>query len=241
MKYSYRPRRPAIAALLAMVSMQCAVADSPLPGKIYHPYVQAGERELEFLGMFQNDDDRRLDNLQRYRLGYGQALTDHLFGEIIVTGEQSYRDDVDLDAMELEALWQITEQGEYAADWGMLFECARSFANNINECSMGVLVEKEFGRWVGTANMKLLYESGKGVNDEVDPGFAGQLRYRHSREFEPAVELYGGEKSNGVGLGLLGNHGLGGRMQVFWQAGVIAGLDRNTPATTARFVIELEF
>jgi len=217
-------------------------ADGSLIGKVYHPYVQPEEREFEWVTTYQQDsDDRQLDTLHKHRFGYGQSVNEYWFAEVVLIGESNRDENFDIEEIELEALWQMTEQGEYEYDWGMLFEYERSFEDDFNEVAVGLLIEKEWGRWVGAANLKLIYEGGDGIDDELETGLATQLRYRYSRELEPAIEFYSGEGSKGIGPVLMGNVRLGGRKQLYWEAGIIAGLDSDTPDSTLKFVLEFEF
>ncbi len=89
--------------------------------------------------------------------------------------------------------------------------------------------------------MHLIYELGDDIQNETETGLALQTRYRYSRSLEPAIELYMGEGSYGIGPVLLGNVRLDGRKQLRWETGVIAGLKDDTPDATFKFLIELEF
>jgi hypothetical protein len=218
-----------------------AQADGSPIDKVYHPYVQPDEREFEWRAVYPNDGDPQLDNAQKHRFAYGQSINERWFGEIYLIGEKNNQDSFSIEEIELEATWQITEQGEYDIDWGMLFEYERSFKHNFSEVAIGLLADKQWGRWVGTANVKLIYEGGKGIEDEFETSLASQLRYRYSRQLEPAIEFYSGEDGAGIGPVLLGNIRLGGRKQLRWEAGIVAGLDNKTANNTLRFLLEYEF
>ena len=56
------------------------------------------------------------DGKQVQRLGIGKSLTDRLFIEGYLIGEDNQNNDFRLQAFEVEALWQLTEQGEYDID-----------------------------------------------------------------------------------------------------------------------------
>ncbi len=228
-------RLPHFLLVLAVILPAAAYADGSFIDKIYHPYVQAQEKEFEIRGRQQSDD------LDTYRIGYGQSLNDRWFSEIYLIDNELPSDNHKFAAIELEFLWQITEQGEYAADWGMLFELDHSFNDEVDEVATTVLTERQWGKWVGTANLRLVYEWGENIRSEIDTGLALQARYRYSRAVEPAIELYAGENSTGIGPVLLGNIRLDGKKQFNWEAGVIAGLNDDTPDTTFKFLIELEF
>jgi hypothetical protein len=148
---------------------------------VYHPYVQAMETELEWR-MVAADGD----HLQR--LGIGRALTDRLFVEgYLIAAEKD--DTFRLQGYELETRLQLTEQGEYAMDWGMLVELEKAHEEDEYELATALLMEKQWGRWVGAANLWLEYEWGDEVKDEFETATALQLRYRLSPKFEPALEF----------------------------------------------------
>ena len=228
--------------LMAGVAIQRPLlADGGNIDKVYHPYVQPLEKEIEWRALYQRDNDRQRDRVQKHRLGYGQSINENWFAEIYLIGEKSRDESFGIDEIELEALWQITEQGEYAADWGMLFEYERSIDDNINEVSTSLLAERQWGRWAGTANLGLLYEWGSDIDNELETTLALQGKYRYSRSIEPAVELYSSEGDTGVGPVLLGSQSLGGRKQLRWEAGVIYGVDDDVADRTYRLLMEFEF
>jgi hypothetical protein len=179
--------------------------------------------------------------LRLYRLAYGQAIGERWFAEVYVVGENSDEGNFGIEAYELELQRQLTEQGEYWADWGLLFELERERDLDIWEFSTGLLAEKEWGRWSGTANLFLLHEWGEDIADETETRLGLQARYRYSPAFEPAVELYSGQDTRGIGPAVMGQVRLGGRRQLRWEAGAIFGVDSQSPDTTLRFLLEFEF
>ncbi len=233
-----------ISILLSVI--HSVYADSASGGsfidKVYHPYVQPHERDIEFRTLYKKDsEDRAKDNARIHKISYGQSLNDRWMGELYLVGERNREQDFKLTSVELEALWQITEQGEYDYDWGMLFEAEHETQKNISEVSSALLIEKAWGKWVGTANMYLIYEWGNNFNNELETALAMQGRYRLSRQLEPAIEFYSSDTSEGIGPVLLGTIKLGGRKQIRWEAGVISGLDNQTADETYKFLIEFEF
>jgi hypothetical protein len=217
------------------------MADGTTIDKIYHPYVQPQEREIEFRAIIENNRDGPPGDQRLYRLGYGQSFNDSWFGEVYLIGRKNDDQSFRLDAYELEALWQITEQGEFFADWGMLFELEKQHSGNAMEFSGALLVEKEWRRWTGTANFYGIYEFGDDIDSEFETALALQARYRYSREIEPAVELYKGQDTTGLGPVVMGSWPLGGARQLRWEGGVIFGLDSDTPDQTFRVLFEYEF
>jgi hypothetical protein len=215
-----------------------AAADGLAIDKVYHPYVQPLEREIEFRWLRFDASGPGKNDI--FRFGYGQSLSDDWFAEIYIIGGDE-QDELSVDAYELEAKWQLTEQGEYSADWGMLFELEREADRPNWEFSTSVLVEKEWGHTVGTANLGLAFETGSDINDELESFGAFQLRYRYSRALEPAVELYSGQNTLGAGPVLMGEQRFGVRKKLHWEFGAILGISDETPDTTLRALAEFEF
>ncbi len=216
-------------------------SDGSFIDKVYHPYVQPHEKEFEWRGSVHKDPDQLKDNIQQYRFAYGQSLNERWFAEIYLIGEKNQEQDFKLSAIELEALWQLTEQGEYDQDWGMLFEIEHEWDNDVSEVSSALLIEQQWGKWVATANLYLIYEWGSKIDNELETAMALQGRYRYSKAIEPAIEFYSSDTSEGIGPVLLGSFKLSGRKQIRWEAGVIFGLDNETADQTFKLLLEFEF
>jgi hypothetical protein len=235
-------RRSLLPATVALCVVSLgAQADGFSVDKVYHPYVQPLEREIEYRALYLNDDNSLLDGTQVHRLGFGRSFNDRLFGEVYLIGAKLPGESLELEAYEIELKWQLTEQGEYFADWGLLFELEAAREQNIQEFATSVLVEKEFGRWAGTLNLSAIYEWGSDISNEWESALAAQMRYRYSPAFEPAIELYSGEIAKGVGPVALGDLRFNGGRKLHWEAGVIVAVDSESPDQTWRFLLEYEF
>ncbi len=234
-----------ILSIMIFISTLCISTPAPADGnsvdKVYHPYVLPMETEIEWRAIFQNDDTEELDKQQQHRLGIGSSFIEYWFTEIYLIGEKSSTEEFDVNAIEIEAKVQLTEQGEYDADWGLLFELESEIDNSAGEIATALLVEKEWGRWVGALNFFIEYEWGDDINNEIETALATQLRYRFSRLFEPAVEFYTNQDTLAIGPAVMGNIRLGIAKKIHWEFGVIFGLQSNTPDQTVRALIEYEF
>jgi len=209
--------------------------------KVYHPYVMPQETEIELRSISQFDENEALDNQQTHRAGLGYSFIENVFTEAYLIGKNTPGDDFDLDAVELEAKIQLTEQGEYDEDWGLLFEYQKGFGTTINEFSSGLLIDKEMGRWTGALNLFIEYEWGEGFKNELETSLASQLRFRYSRLFEPAVEFYQGQDTTAIGPAIMGNIRFAHGRKVHWETGLIFGLRSRTPDQTLRLLLEYEF
>jgi len=227
--------------LLTPILLGQAFADGSAVDKVYHPYVDALESEIELRSLFQNDATENSNFKQLHQMSFGRSFGQALFGEFYLVGEKSPTGNFDLEALEFEVKWQLTEQGEYSADWGILFEYEQEFNEDVQEFTTAILVEKEFGRFSGTANLLLIQEWGSAIKDEFETAVAMQGRYRYSRAFEPGVELYAGQDSAGIGPVMMGSASLGVRKALRWEAGVIFGLGSDSPDNSFRLLLEYEF
>ncbi len=230
-----------LAVYLLIAAPGMSFADGLAVDKVYHPYVQPLERELEYRSSWLDDDDMQLDGLQIHRLGFGASLNDRWFAEFYVIGSKEKGHSLSLDAYEVELKWQLTEQGEYAVDWGLLFELEVNQENSAREFSTAVLLEKEFGRWTGTLNLAGIYEWGSQISNEFESSLAAQWRYRSGPGFEPALELYSSDSAKGLGPVALGTVRFSGARKLRWEAGLIFALDSDSPDQTLRLMLEYEF
>lgn len=218
-----------------------AAADGLVVDKVYHPYVDALEKELELRSVFQDKQPGLTNKAQLHQFAIGTSLSDKLFTEVYLVGGKDRARGFETEAWEVELKWQLTEQGEYAADWGMIFEYEDEVRADIQEISVGILAEKEFGNWSGTANFLLIREWGDDITSEYETALATQLRYRYNQLFEPAIEFYAGQDTRAVGPVIQGTFSTGIRKSLHWEAGVIFGLDDKSADTTWRFLLEYEF
>lgn len=233
--------RRVLLAGLAGVTLPAA-GDGSVIDKIYHPYVEQLEWELEWRMTHENDNPQSgAERNQVHKLGLGHGIGEYLFAEAYLIGQRSADDSLDLNAYEIEALWQLSEQGEYFLDYGLLFELEKEHHEDIWEYATTLLLEKEFGRYSATANLGLIYEWGRRIDDEWETSMALQGRYRLSPRLEPALELYLGQDTLGLGPVLTGMERLGAARALRWEAGVIFGADSDTADYTLRAVLEYEF
>lgn len=239
--FSQRVSKTALTGVIMFLMAAQVKADGSAVDKVYHPYVDALENEIELRSLFQDSDSGSNNFKQLHQVSIGRSFGQALFGEVYLVGQRSQAGSFDLEAFEFELKWQLTEQGEYDADWGLLFEYEQELNEDIYEFTTAILVEKEFGRWSGSGNLLLIQEWGNDIKDEFETAVALQARYRYSRAFEPALELYAGQDSTGIGPVAMGSAKIGIRKSLRWEAGVIFGLGNDSPDEAFRFLLEFEF
>ena len=225
--------------ILAFAFSTDACADGTIIDRLYDPYVQPLEKELEFRLLAQHDDDA--PDVQRHLLGFGRSLSDRLAVEVYAIGSTGRGEGFAIDASEIELKWQLTEQGEYAVDWGLLFELEREFGENIWEASTSLLAGRDFGRWTATANLDLIYEWGGGIDNEFETTLHLQARYRYRESFEPGLEFHAGQDTLAIGPVISGLVRISAGKKFRWSAGLFCGLDTVSPESTFRLNLEYEF
>lgn len=230
----------ACTALAGVIATPPARADGAQVDTVYHPYVQPLERDIE-LRMVSEQNNRTRGDGQTWRLGYGQSFSPRGFAELYLIADRPAGEDLHVRAYELEARWQLTEQGQYAADWGLMGEFEHARDRDAQEFAATLLGERQWGRFVGTVNASLGYEWGEDVNSEVETGLALQGAYRYSRRLQPALEFHAGQDLRALGPALLGTERLGIRRKLHWEAGVAFGLDSASPDVSVRGKLEYEF
>ena len=205
--------------------------------KIYDPYVHEGELELEARGIHQFDDD----NAHKVKLGVGYGINAVWFMEGYAIFEQETGHSADIEEVELENKFQLTEQGQYWVDVGLLMELEKKLEEDVWEFKIGPLFQKQIQDWVVTANFRMEKKFGSDATEgEVDLLGAAQLKYRLSPSLEPAVEYYGDKETHAIGPVLLGKHRFG-KTPVKWELGVLKGLNDDTSDINFRWLLELEF
>lgn len=224
--------------LVVMFISLPSFADGIVVDKVYHPYVVANEREVEWrLMSSQTDEFNRLAQ----RIGVGYSIAEDLAVEGYIVAERDSEQDFDISAYEIEARWMITQQGQYWADWGAVFEVERNTLLNSYEASVGIISEKEFEKTSLTVNVFLIFEKGANLTSEFETEFRAKYRYRFMPQVQPAIEIYAGEDFFGIGPAMMGVHRFVGQEQIKWEAGFITELSNKGKDHTFRLSIEYEF
>jgi hypothetical protein len=216
-----------------------AVADGIIVDRVYDPYVHPLETELEWRSILQSDDNT--NDLSKHLLGFGRTLSERWAAELYVIGTQEGDSSVDINAYELEFKWQLTEQGEYAFDWGALFELERESDEGIWEAAAALLSARDFGRFTAVANLALVYEWGSGIDNEFETRFHLQTRYRYREAFEPAMELHVGQDTSVLGPAITGLYRLSPGKKLRWDAGIFFPLSERSPDQVVKLNVEFEF
>ncbi len=227
-----------VLTIFLLLSSINVFADGMVVDKVYHPYVIANEQEFEWRFMSSQTPD---SNVLAQRLGYGQSILENFAVELYVIGERDETGDFKLQATEVEARWMLTEQGQYWADWGAVFEFEKRRNTSQYEASAGLIVEKEFNKNSLTVNLFVIKEWGNNIENEWEAEFRLQYRYRYLPSLQPSIEIYTGEDFIGIGPGFMGVKRFNGQKQLKWEAGFITEVAHSGKNHTLRFSIEYEF
>lgn len=232
-----QPRRPLL--LLFLFATQASIAGVD---KVYGPLVEPGEIELELRGHIVADGDDSRDGEQNTKIGLGYGIASRLFVEAYLEFTKPAMGDYGLEAYELEARIQLSEQGRYFADFGLLTELEKERGGDVWEFKIGPLVQKPFGNWMGTLNLlgETKFGADVGAGGEWEFLRRAQLKYLSSPRFEPGLEYYGDDDTQALGPAVYGRIDLD-RTKILWQAGWLIGLDSGTADNTLRWQIEWEF
>lgn len=206
--------------------------------KVYDPYVEKGEVELEARGVHDLDSGD-----YKTKVGIGYGVTSRWFVEGYLIGKREHGH-FEVEAAEIENKFQLTEQGQYWADFGALVELERELDHDVWEAKVGPLVQKQFGAFVATGNLLFEKKFGDDIDDHADNGWetlgSAQLKYRLSENIEPGIEYYGDEEAHSAGPVLIGANPFG-MERVKWEAGLLFGLNDDSPDSTLRWQLEYEF
>ncbi|MGA8204725.1 MAG: hypothetical protein WB812_09420 [Woeseiaceae bacterium] len=224
--------------VIGLLAAAAARADGIVVDRVYDPYVQPLEAELEWRSVHQSDD---VQDLQRHMLGIGRSLSDRWEAEVYAAWTQGMGDDLALDLFEVEAKWQLTEQGEYAFDWGVVFGVERKVDSDISAATATLISAKDFGRWTAVGNLTLAYEEGTGVTDEFETALHLQARYRYREALEPGIEFHIGQNTSVLGPAFAGTVRFAPAHKLRWEAGLFWALDDESPDRVARLNLEYEF
>ena len=234
----------ALVSMIILLSGRLALSDGMAVSKIYHPYVNPIEWEFESRTFLREEDTLtgETDDLVQL-IGLGHALSDRVFAEAyLIASDDPLTDDIEWVGMELEALVQLSEQGEYSIDYGLLVEYERDWALNNNELVVKGLMEREFGRYSLTLNPGIAYEWGDTRQDEFETKLSSLLRYRYRPHMEPGFEIHLGQAAKVAGPSIGGQFRLSARgTSVSYDLGAFFPLDEDSPEHTVRLQVEYEF
>lgn len=252
------PRGARVAGVLAFLAggaLLTAPAGVRAEFKVYSPYVEQGELELEVRGKFMHDDEPELDGDKEliYEIGYTPTARWHT--AVLLEQEQEHEEgedhDLNLEAFAWENILQLTEPGEYWADFGVYLEYEKSLLESgAHQLEGKLLVEKNVGRWIFTANPIFALPFGDVDDHDVSFEYAWATRYRLRPEFEPGFEAFGelgpiddveelSQQTHEIGPDVRGAFRLG-EGKVLYNVGYLFGVTDASHDGAVKFELEYE-
>jgi high-affinity iron transporter len=247
------PRLRKAAALPAMVLALAVTAhptDSRADHVVYSPLVEEGEKAVALRGHYDFDGDRALDGGQAYKAEFEWAPNSRWLTELLVKVERAPGGSLDATEIASENIFQLTEQGQYWADLGVLAEFVYSLEDGgANALEVALLGQKDFGH--NEVRLNFIFEQPLESGADLEMEYRWQYRYRLGERFEPGIEMYGGAGEWGE-VGSFNDHEQQVGPAAFgkfrtqdgafkYELGLLFGLTDETPDTTLRFLLEYEF
>lgn len=160
--------------------------------KVYSPYVDEGEVELEMRThtTFDSDASKNSNEKMKFEAGYGVTSywSTAIVAEVADDASHQHR----YQATAWENIFQLTEPGEYWVDVGayLEYEVGQQAGSN-DEIEGKLLLEKMVGRYVHTVNLILNRELGSNAANATNFEYAWRTKYLLSKAIEPGIEIYG--------------------------------------------------
>lgn len=218
------------------------------PKRIYSPYVEEGELELEYYGTAAVDDDSDVDGENAHKVAVGYGVNNFWFTELVGEVEQSGESGADSEwtAIEWENRFQLTEPGQYWLDAGLYAAYEHSLeTDHADKLEAKILLEKDFGKFSHMANISFEQEIGEYSEDHLEMELAWSSRYRYQPWLEPGFEIYSelGRADNMESFDeqehLAGPVIYGDFAQHFhYELGYLFGISDASPDGEARWLIE---
>ena len=224
----------------ALLTPLCGWSDGVTIAPVEEPYVHALEREIELHSRWQHNPRQRADQLLTTVAGALAGQSNRAI-ELSMSGLDLPGGQFQADSVELEAKWQLSEQGEFTADWGLAVELEREIDTNRWEAGATLLWQRQLQRWVATLNGSLYYEWGSHYQNEWETSLAAQLRYRLSPALEPTLVLHLSQDTGAVGPGLWLHQRLAPGRRLNWQLALLQGFKTTTPEQSLLLSVEYEF
>lgn len=234
-----------VAAGAMMVPVEAQAAK-----RVYAPYVEEGELELELRGSYDVDDNSAKDGAQKHKISLGYGLTDKWFAEVYGEYEKSGVNGSDLDftALEIENRFQLSEAGEHWLDYGLLVEYKMAMEDNeADKAEVILLLAKETGKFLHLANIILEKELGANSSDGTEAGISWGTRYRYSQMFEPGFEIHSDfgalqdSKPYDQQKHMVGPVAYGKIGSFKYDAGYLVGLSDAAPDGEFKWILEYEW
>jgi hypothetical protein len=222
--------------------------------KVYSPIVEGGVLELEARGHRTVDSSKDKDDDQTHKYEIGYTFNDWWHTSIFAKIAKEPQGSFIYDATAWENIFQLTPQGKYWIDVGLYFEFEKSAhgRGSPDELETKLLLEKDVGPLVLTANLVFNREIGQNSGKGVGFEYAARARYPWTRQVQFGVEAYGEpgrltgfaavrDQEHLVGPVVLGKFNVAGGPGVYnYTVGYLFGLTAASAKGTAKWELEYE-
>ena len=235
-------RSPASFVLLTLLLLAPTAHADP-DDYVATPAVEYGEREIELrLGTATATEGQRHSAAS---LAFGYGVTPWWATEIY--GKWNRSDATRFDAFEWENRFQLSEPGQYFADFGLLVEIERP-----HDRAAGYELRLAVDQFPWNVNVLLKRHYRADEPEATELGYQWQLKYRWRPAFEFGAQGFGEVgpwndwasargQAHVLGPAMFGKVGLGGRQVVKYDAALLFKASSAAPARTLRAQIEYEF
>lgn len=223
-------------------SLAIMTSNYALAAKIYSPRVEYGETELELRTEVTNNTQNKSDeNKTQTKLEIGRGFTPHWMSELVAEFEQT-NGSTKASSLEWENIFQLTEPGEYPIDLGIILETEKALiSGEPNEVVAGLLLEKELNNFTATANINVEKQFGDNHATDIAKVFNGRLLWRYQSTLQPALETFLEKEKKQAGPMIYGVLNLANHKKLKYNAGVLLGLNNDSPDQVWRVNLEYEF
>lgn len=244
-------RTAATVALIATSGLLAPVPRADAAHIVYSPVVEEGEIAVEVRGHQDFDSRDDVDGSEQFKVDLEYTPTSWWRTEVLGEWEKAPGESLEATEVAWENIFQLTPQGKYWMDFGLLAEYAHSLEKDGDDAlELGLLAEKQLSSTVLTAN--LVFERAFDDGAETEMEYAARYRWRVSQAFEPGVEIHGelgdwgdnggfSEHEHEAGPAVMGKLGTGTHSAFKYEAAVLFGLTEESPDTTFRLLLEYEF
>jgi len=219
--------------------------------QVYSPNVVKGEKELELRGFNSWGTHAGSGTKEAVRFAAGFAPTDFWATELYVNYEKKPGESLKVEEYEWENRFQLTPQGKYWVDVGLLTELeVPSGSRDPYEFKIGPIFAKDFGPLTAQINLLAAHQYGTNAQSGIELSYRSRLLFRYHRLFSPLLEAYGqpvgkigswGVPKHQVGGGFTGKVSIGSGENIRYSSVLLWGVSRNTAEVTGVVRLEYEF
>lgn len=249
-------RRRRVFTVLALLAVGAAAMPWSLPAhaadyQVYSPNVVLGESEIEARGFTSWGSNPQSGAQKSMQLAFGHAFTPWWATEFYATSEKEYGENLKLEEFEWENRFQLTPQGRYWADIGILNENEiPRFGGDPFVIRIGPTFEKDVGRYTAILDVLAAHQYGADAKSGIALQYRARLEYRWRRHVSPMIEAYGepigrtgryGNPRNQIGPGITGRVLVGPGKSLRYAAVALIGTTHAAANGTLVLRLEYEF